>query len=153
MNTEDLKFESGIREYPLKLYEDQDPVPVRFNPTNMIFIEHVFTCFDKMDAIQEKYANRLEALREDQDFRAVFSFTREMEQELRGVLNEVFYKDICTPLFGEFESVYAAANGFPIWANILLAVIDEFDDTFVQEKKKQNPRLKKYIEKYQKLSK
>lgn len=150
---EQLKFESGIKEYPLKLYEEQDPVPVRFNPTNMLFIEHVFDCFDKMDKVQEKYVNRLETLRDDQDYKAVFAFTREMEQELRSGLNEVFYQDISTPLFGQFESVYAAADGLPIWANILLAVIDEFDDSFVREKQLQNPRLKKYIDKYRKSSK
>ena len=147
---ENFRFDSGLKEYPLKLYEEQEPVVVRFNPTNMLFAERVFDGFDRMDEIQEKFLSRLETVKDNHDYKAVFSLTREMEKDLRNVLNDIFNKDICTPLFGKYESVYAAADGLPVWANILLAVIDELDESFVKEKEKTNPRLKKYVEKYRK---
>ena len=46
-------------------------------------------------------------------------------------------------------SIYAIADGLPIWANLMLAIIDEFDASFVAEKKKTNPRIQKYTKKYQ----
>lgn len=148
-----IQFESGIREYPLRLYEGQDPVVVRFNPTNMIFVERVLNAFDRMDEIQEDYRKRIDAVDPERDYKAVFELTHGMEDALRETLNDTFNMDICTPLFGAYESVYAAGEGFPIWANILLAVVDEFDESFVKEREKTNPRLKKYTDKYRKRSK
>ena len=141
-----IQVESGIKEYPIKLYAEQKPVVVRFNPTNMIFVERVFRTFDEMDEIGESYNKRIQAVSDD--WKQLFDITKDAEQEMREKLNAVFATDICTPLFGEYESVYAAGDGLPIWANILLAVIDEMDTAFVEEKKKQNPRIQKYIAKY-----
>ena len=143
-----IQVESGIKEYPIKLYDEQEPVIVRFNPTNMIFIEKVFQTFDEMDAIGEEFNKKIQSVGED--WKRLFELTKEAEQEMRGKINAVFSKDICTPLFGEYESVYAAGDGLPIWANILLAIIDEMDGAFVKEKEKQNPRIQKYIAKYSK---
>ena len=42
----------------------------------------------------------------------------------------------------------ALADGLPVWANLIMAIIDTFDDEFAQEKKKKNPRLAKYTAKY-----
>ena len=143
-----ILIESGIKEYPITLYEGQEPVVVRFNPTNMIFIEKVFNTFDEMDEIGEGINAKIREVGDD--WKRLFELTREAEQKMRKKLNEAFGKDICTPLFGEYESVYAAGDGLPIWANILLAIIDEMDSAFVEEKKKQNPRIQKYTEKYSK---
>ena len=143
-----IQIESGIKEYPITLYDGQEPVVVRFNPTNMIFIEKVFNTFDEMDEIGESINAKIREVGDD--WKRLFELTREAEQKMRGKLNEAFGKDICTPLFGEYESVYAAGDGLPIWANILLAIIDEMDSAFVEEKKKQNPRIQKYTEKYRK---
>ncbi len=143
-----IQIESGIKEYPITLYDGQEPVVVRFNPTNMIFIEKVFNTFDEMDEIGEGINAKIREVGDD--WKRLFELTREAEQKMRGKLNEAFGKDICTPLFGEYESVYAAGDGLPIWANILLAIIDEMDSAFVEEKKKQNPRIQKYTEKYSK---
>ena len=143
-----IQIESGIKEYPITLYDGQEPVIVRFNPTNMIFIEKVFNTFDEMDEIGESINAKIREVGDD--WKRLFELTREAEQKMRGKLNEAFGKDICTPLFGEYESVYAAGDGLPIWANILLAIIDEMDSAFVEEKKKQNPRIQKYTEKYSK---
>lgn len=143
-----IQIESGIKEYPITLYDGQEPVVVRFNPTNMIFIEKVFNTFDEMDEIGESINAKIREVGDD--WKRLFELTREAEQKMRGKLNEAFGKDICTPLFGEYESVYAAGDGLPIWANILLAIIDEMDSAFVEEKKKQNPRIQKYTEKYSK---
>ncbi|MBQ9720270.1 MAG: hypothetical protein IJV64_06200 [Oscillospiraceae bacterium] len=55
----------------------------------------------------------------------------------------------CAAVFGTMN-VYALAKGLPVWANLLLAVIDEIDTTFAREQKATNPRLEKYLKKYRK---
>lgn len=143
-----IQVESGIKEYPIKLYADQTPVVVRFNPTNMLFIERVFNTFDEMDEIGNDVNSKLQNVGDD--WKKVFEVTKAAEKEMREKLNAVFAEDICTPLFGDYESVYAAGEGLPIWANILLAIIDEMDGAFAEAKKMQNPRIQKYIAKYSK---
>ena len=118
------------------------------NPTNMIFAEKLFSTFDEVDKIGEKYQKKLEETDNSSD---LFAITHDAEQDMREKMNALFGKDICAPLLGEYESIYASdGDGLPIWANILFATIDEIDSAFVAEKEKTNPRIKKYIAKYSK---
>ena len=65
------------------------------------------------------------------------------------MLDQIFDKPICAELFGK-TNVYAMAGGLPIWANLILAIVDEIDASFVNEQKQTNPRLDKYLSKYKK---
>lgn len=139
---------SGIKEFTFAFNETAtgNAVTVRFNPTNMLFAEKLFSTFDDMDAIGEKYVKKLD---ETTDSKSLFAITRAAENDMREKLNSLFGTDFCTPLFGEYESVYASdGDGLPVWATILLATIDEIGTSFVAEKEKTNPRIKKYTEKY-----
>ena len=143
-----VKLGSGIREFTFAFDETAsgESVTVRFNPTNMLFAEKLFGTFDEMDAIGDKYMKQLDSV---EDGKELFSITRAAEKDMREKLNALFGTDICTPLFGEYESVYASdGDGLPVWATILLATIDEMDANFVAEKEKTNPRIKKYTAKY-----
>lgn len=46
--------------------------------------------------------------------------------------------------------MYALAEGLPLWANLLFAIMDEMDETVMREKKAMNPRIAKYTKKYHK---
>ena len=48
-----------------------------------------------------------------------------------------------------FISFQGAESGLPVWCNLLLALMDEMDAALVREQKASNPRLKKYLDKYQ----
>lgn len=137
----ELSFDTGIAEYKLN-----GACTVYFNPTDISFIERVFDTFDSMDKKQEEYKGMMEA---NKDNAAIFSAARKMDSEMREMLNGVFGMDVCSPLFGSM-SVYAAAQGLPVWCNLLLAIIDEMDGAFAREKKATNPRVQKYIDKYKK---
>ena len=139
---------SGIKEFTFAFDETAsgNAVTVRFNPTNMLFAEKLFSTFDDMDAIGEKYTKQLDETKSSAD---LFKITRAAEKDMREKINGLFGTDFCTPLFGEYESVYASdGDGLPVWASILLATIDEMDANFVAEKEKTNPRIKKYTAKY-----
>lgn len=139
-----IKFDTGLKEFSLN-----EKTSVFFNPTDMVFVERVFSTVEKLGEIDDAYNAALDKV---DDNAAVFDLARSHDDEIRQNINALFGKDICTPVFGEM-SVSTIADGFPVWANLLFAIIDTLDDTFAEEKKKTNPRLAKYTAKYSRRGK
>ena len=135
-----IRFDNGLKEYSLN-----DAVTVRFNPTDMNFIQRVYDAFERMDKRQEAYRAEVDKV----DNRKVFDLANRYDAEIRDEINGIFDFDVCTPLFGTM-SVNTLADGLPIWANLFFAIIDTFEGAFAEEKKKTNPRIKKYTAKYAK---
>ena len=106
-----------------------------FNPTDSGFVEKLFNAFDTLDKKQETYKAEVEKTANKRD---IFDTARKMDDEMREIINEVFHVDICSALFGEMN-LYALADGLPVWANLMLAVMDEVDTTFSREQKATNP--------------
>lgn len=134
----DILFDNGLVEYNLN-----GKCKVVFNPTDMTFIERVFDVFDTLDAKQEAYKADIEG----KDGKEIFDIARQMDAEMRDIIDNVFECEVCDAVFGGM-SVYAVANGLPVWANLFLAVMDEMDSAFAREKKLTNPRIQKYTQKY-----
>lgn len=134
----DILFDNGLVEYNLN-----GKCKVVFNPTDMTFIERVFDIFDTLDSKQEAYKADIEG----KDGKEIFDIARQMDAEMRDIIDTVFECEVCDALFGSM-SVYAVASGLPIWANLFLAVMDEMDSAFAREKKLTNPRIQKYTQKY-----
>lgn len=137
----DLNIATGLKEYNIN-----GKCTVLFNPTDPNFIERVFNTFNTLDEKNESYQKAIE---NETDGVKVFETARKMDREMRAMIDEALGGEVCEPVFGDI-SVYAAADGLPLWANLLLAIIDEMDDAFSREKKASNPRLKKYTEKFKK---
>lgn len=136
----DIRFETGIKEFNIN-----GAVAVRFSPTDMNFIEKVYNAMENIDKRQETYKAEIGTMKDE----AVFDLARRVDAEARDEINAIFGSDICTSIFGDL-SLYALADGFPIWANLLLAIIDQLEGAFAEEKKKTNPRIQKYTAKYKK---
>lgn len=139
-----IKFDTGAVEYTIN-----DKVKVTFNPTDLSFVERVFSIFDNMDEMQEKYNAEIDKAEKDAD---VFKIYRDFESTMRNTINDVFGVEVCQDIFGNV-SVFALADGLPLWANLMIAIIDEMDVAFAREKKATNPRIKKYTAKYNKRGK
>lgn len=137
----ELKFETGLIEYDLN-----GKCKVSFNPTDSAFVERLFTAFDALDKKQEAYKAEIEKI---EDKREIFEIARKRDTEMRGTIDEVMGAPVCDAVFGGMN-VYALANGLPVWANLLLAIMDEIDTSFAREQKLTNPRIAKYTKKYQK---
>ena len=86
------------------------------------------------------------------DNREIFKVSRAMDEEMRADVNAIFGKDVCGELFSNMN-VYAMGDGLPAWANFLLAVIDEVDDSAQAEQKRTSARVDKYLAKYRKYQK
>ncbi len=135
----ELKIAIGVETYKLN-----DSVEVSFNPTDGAFVEKLFNAFDTLDKRQESYKTEVGKA---EGKRELFDVVRKLDGEMREIINDVFEFDVCSGLFGELN-VYALAEGLPLWANLLLAIMDEMDETVMREKKAMNPRIAKYTKKY-----
>lgn len=137
----ELNIATGLQEYNLN-----GRCTVYFNPTDPNFIDKVFTAFNDLDQRNEEYRARV---RNETDNTKVLEIAKVMDQQMRETIDGVFGTEVCDPLFGSI-SAYASADGLPLWANLMLSIIDEMDDAFAREKKAANPRIKKYTEKFKK---
>ncbi len=135
----ELKIATGVETYKLN-----DSVTVSFNPTDAAFMEKLAGAFDTLDKRQEDYKAEVGKAKGKGE---IFDVARKLDGEMREIINDVFEFDVCSGLFGELN-VYALADGLPVWANLLLAIMDEMDETVVREKKAMNPRIAKYTKKY-----
>lgn len=140
----DLNFDTGVVTYNLN-----GTCEVSFNPTDSTFAEKLFNAFGTLDQKQEDYKARAQAVKTAEGKRELFDLANAMDAEMRDIINETFGQDVCTALFGEMN-VYSLADGLPVWANLMLTVMDEMDSAFAREQKAQSPRIRKYSAKYHK---
>ena len=134
-----LTFDNGIEEYDL-----DGKVTVKFNPTDVAFLEKLSDSFASLDLIQEEVKLSQEEITDEKD---VFNLAKNLDQKMRDIINALFGQDVCTPLFGEMN-LFASAGGLPVWANLMLAVADEVQNSMQGELKKREARIRKYTEKY-----
>lgn len=135
-----LNITDGLKEYDLN-----GKVKIYFNPTDVHFVEKLFEVFDTLDERQNEYSQRLTG---ETDPKAVFKIAHEMDTETREIIDSALGEEVCGPLFGNI-SIYAGdGDGLPLWANLVLTLIDEMDESFTREKKAANPRIQRYIAKF-----
>ena len=134
-----LTFDNGIEEYDL-----DGKVTVKFNPTDVAFLEKLSDSFASLDLIQEEVKLSKEEITDEKD---VFNLAKNLDTKMRDIINALFGMDVCTPLFGEMN-LFASAGGLPVWANLMLAVADEVQNSMQGELKKREARIRKYTEKY-----
>ena len=115
------------------------------NPTDTDFVERIFDTFRELDERQQKKDAEAPKLSD----REAFELAREYDTEMRTAIDKLLGEGVCAKVFGRMN-VYAYADGLPVWANFMLALLDECDTAFAREQKATNPRLKKYLDKYKK---
>lgn len=129
----------------LKTYSLNGACEIAINPTDSAFVERLFRTFEALDQKQDAYKAEVEKA----TGREIFNIARKRDEEMRQMIDEALGNPVCEALFGGMN-VYALADGLPVWANLLLAIMDEVDTTFAREQKLTNPRVEKYTSKYHK---
>ena len=137
----DLIFDTGLVTYNIN-----GKCEFSFNPTDSAFVEKLFNAFDILDKKQDAYKAEVE---KTANKREVFETARKMDEEMREIINDVFGFDICAALFGEMN-VYALADGLPVWANLMLAIIEKAEDALPKERAQTQAKIAKYTAKYHK---
>ena len=100
--------------------------------------------FSELDSLQEEVRSTREKITDD---REVFPLARELDGKMRTILNELFGKEICEPLFGSVN-LFASSGGLPLWANLLLAITDEVQGAMKGELDAREKRIAKYVGEY-----
>lgn len=140
METKALSFDTGLVTYDLN-----GKIKITFNPTDSAFVERLFNVFSDLDKKQESYRAEVERATN----REVFEIARKRDAEMREMIDGVLGSGVCNALFADMN-LYALADGLPVWANFLLAIMDEIDTVFAREQKQTNVRIRKYSQKYHK---
>ena len=125
----ELSFSSGVVEYQIN-----GGAVVSFNPADREFVERFYSTFEKMGTLQDEYAKKAETL-----------------QEPGKVLDGLFDVPVSEAVFGGM-SLCAFADGFPVWMNFMLAVLDEIEANIGDIQRQADPRIAKYKAKYQKYA-
>lgn len=136
-----LNIDTGLVTYNLN-----DSVQVTFNPTDSGFGERLFNIFEELDKKQNEY---IDNINKKKDSKELFEYSRQLDKEMRERLYTLFNMDIITPLIGNIN-VFALAEGMPIWANILTALVDEMDEAVTKNNELGKKRVEKYTQKYTK---
>ena len=135
----ELNFDLGLNEYDLG-----GQAAVKFNPTDISFLEKLSDSFAYLDLIQEEVKLSREEITDEKD---IYNLAKNLDGKMRDIINALFGQDVCTPLFGEMN-LFASAGGLPVWANLMLAIADEVQDSMDSELKQREARIRKYTEKY-----
>ena len=136
----EIKINTGVQKYNLG-----GKVEVEFNPTDATFAEKIYTTFEELEKKQQEYSDEIKNVTDER----IFDIGRRIDGEMRTAINNLFGLDVMTPLLGEMNA-YAMADGLPVWANIILAIIDVMDESAIAEQKKSTARINKYTKKYHK---
>ena len=139
----ELVFDSGVVSYFFN-----GKCEVSFNPADHAFAERFYNAVDEMGKLQDEYAQKAKELQEPSQ---AFSLARQRDEEMGKVLDGLFDAPVCASVFGDM-SLCAFANGFPVWLNLMLAILDEIEANIGDIQKQADPRIAKYKAKYQKYS-
>lgn len=139
----ELVFDSGVVSYSIN-----GKCEVSFNPADHAFAERFYNAVDEMGKLQDEYAKKAEAL---QGPESAFELARERDVEMSKILDGLFNAPVCEAVFGSM-SLCAFANGFPVWLNLMLSILDEIEANIGDIQKQADPRIAKYKAKYQKYT-
>lgn len=139
----ELNFDTGLITYTVN-----NQCEVSFNPADVSFVKRLFATFDNLSKKQENIesANSKEISGSE-----LFDIVDQQEKKMREDIDNIFQTPVCDKIFNNI-SVYALANGLPLWCNFLMAVIDKVDAALEEEQKLASPRVAKYMAKYEKYN-
>lgn len=138
---ESIVFDTGVKTYDVNGNAD-----ISFNPTSGAFIEKMQNTASELNAIHETFVKGTET-----DGSNAYKLLRDADEQMRGVLDAAFGDGFCKAVCPK-DKMYLLdiANGFPLWANLMLAILDKMDDSLASEKTVAQTRIRKYSAKYKK---
>lgn len=116
---------------------------VCFNPADPTFADKLYTAFTNLKKKQDEREITTAGMNDSEKF----DWFRKQDAEMRETIDGVFEKPVCEALFGSVN-MYASAGGTPVWMNLMLAIMDEMDESIKREKAFHSEKLAKYTKKY-----
>lgn len=134
----EIRFDTGIQSFQIN-----DGVSVEFCPTDSDFAKKLWSLFEDLESMQHEYAKWSE---HETDAKKIFDLAHQFDKEIRDKIDAIFGKPICADVFK--TNVLALGDGLPVWANLMLSILDQMDTNFDIEKTKTNARVKRYTERW-----
>lgn len=119
---------------------------IDLNPSDQGFAEDLYGLVSKIEQIHVENRALLEA---EQDAAARFDICRSEDREMRAAVDGLFGENFCRDVFGTVR-LFALANGLTVIENLLLALLDEMDESITANIAKRDERIQKYTQKYNK---
>ena len=136
---ENLNFDEGKKTFLVN-----GKCEITFNPTDAAFAGRMYDVFEDLESKQKARQNMSDA---NLSGREIFDQMRQVDREMREAIDGLFDAPVCDAVFGEMN-LYAYGSGLPVWANFLLAIMDQFDEGIKREKALSNEKISKYVKKY-----
>lgn len=135
-----LTMNNGVKAYAVNGIENA----LYFNPLDADFAKRILDAIPKCQKIMEN-----KQISTDDEAEVLFAKLREADKEIRAAIDEAFGQPLCEKIFTETR-VTALADGFPLWLNLILAVVDEIDASISRVDKQSSEKLQYYTGKYMK---
>lgn len=136
----ELNFDTGLVTYKVNGQHE-----ISFNPADVAFVKRLFNTFDSLSKQQDE----IEVVDKEITGAELFDLVEKREKKMRDDIDSIFGSEVSDAIFGKV-SVFALADGLPLWCNFLMAVIDKVDAAIEDEQKLSSPRVAKYMAKYEK---
>jgi hypothetical protein len=140
-----LNISTGLKSYDLTDENGDVLCTVRFNPTDPTFAQRLYEAFAGLGEKDEQFHQRIV---DESDPVKIFGVACEADAEMRKTIDGILGPGTCQAIYGTANVYYARADGLPLWANLLLSIMDEMDDAMMRENKAADPRLAKYVNKF-----
>lgn len=135
-----LTMNNGVKAYAVNGIENA----LYFNPLDADFAKRILDAIPKCQKIMEN-----KQISKDDEAEVLFAKLREADKEIRAAIDEAFGQPVCEKIFTETR-VTALADGFPLWLNLILAIVDEIDANISAVDKQSSEKLQYYTGKYMK---
>ncbi len=139
-----IEYSTGVKTYEVAGGE------ISFNPTDTEFSRRLYDCFEKLANLQTE--GEVKNAEVEQDGRKLYDMIGEREAEMRKNIENVFGEGSASKIFPD-TGLYALADGLPVWANFLLAIVDIVEEASDKEIGIATPRADMLMKKYGKYIK
>ena len=136
----ELNFETGLVEMAVN-----GGRTVKFNPADIGFLETIYGLLAKIEAIESDTEKKRA---KTDDLAKLFDCARNSDKRMREAVDAVFGEGFCADVFPGIRLV-AMADGLTVLENFIFAIVDEMDESVLDNLAKRNDRIAKYTAKYQ----
>lgn len=117
------------------------------NPSDVGFLETLYTLMGKIDAIDKDINKKRE---KTDDPAKLFDVHRASDRRMREAVDAVFGENFCADVFQGVRLLAITESGLTVLENFIYAVIDQMDDSTKVNLSNRNASINKYTAKYQK---
>ena len=136
---DEIKFETGLVEMSVN-----GGRTIKFNPSDIGFLETLYGLIGKIEAIDKDTAAKKA---KTDDPAKLFDYARGSDKRMKEAVDAIFGEGFSDDVFQGLRLV-ALAGGLTIIENFVFAIVDKMDESVRENMAQREGRIAKYTEKY-----